>query len=1014
MLQVNRRNYPMAIKRGAFTNRGPGYTPYGILIRSMRPDQTSQTNALHYLSDGNVNLRFSWRKAEYLVPVMMVLKALVETNDREIFEGLVGAAGSEGLAEKQFVTDRVELLLRTYKVYGLHSKAKTRAYLGQKFKVVLQIPEDTSDEEAGTEFLRRIVLPHLGAYNVTPAQDADKFRMLLFMTRKLYSLVEGECSVDNPDAVQNQEILLGGQLYGMIIKERLDDWLNSLRPVLTDYGRRTEWRPFTSQEFQKEFVQKVLKRTNMNIGQAMEYFLSTGNLISPTGLDLQQTAGFVVVAEKINFYRFISHFRMVHRGAFFAQLKTTTVRKLLPESWGFMCPVHTPDGAPCGLLNHFAHKCKLATQNVDVSAIPKLVAQLGVSSKSSASLEASVVVQLDGRVLGFCSPKQAKVIADTLRYWKVEGTHNVPLELEIGYVPNSSGGQYPGVFMFSQVARMYRPVKYLPLGKLDYVGPFEQPYMSIACTDAEIVSGDSTHVEFDPTNIFSIVANMTPFSDFNQSPRNMYQCQMGKQSMGTPGTAGRYRTDNKTYRLQTGQTPIVRPPLHNEYGLDNFPNGTNAVVAVISYTGYDMDDAMILNKSAHERGFGHGTIYKTKICDLEEGGRKNRSGKTVTKLFGFAPEGLVKASDKETIDDDGFPRIGAMLRSGDKIAAWHTVSYDPSTGDYTNRDGNTSYFKYKEDELAFVEEVRIIGSEDGTQPCQKISIKLRVPRSPVIGDKFSSRHGQKGVASQKWPSIDMPFSESGIQPDVIINPHAFPSRMTIGMFVESLAGKAGALHGISQDSTPFRFDEQNTAVDFFGHQLMKAGYNYYGNEPMYSGITGQELAADIYIGVVYYQRLRHMVNDKYQVRTTGPVNSTTGQPIKGRKKGGGIRVGEMERDALIAHGTAFLLQDRLMNCSDYTKAAICRACGSFLSTAPTVSEYSRKKDQGGKNMTIRCRRCATLADGVQSKSEVWTDGQGMRFMGGDDIAIVAVPGVLKYLDVELASMGVRLKFKVDP
>lgn len=1011
MLLVNRRNYPMAIQRGAFTNRGPGYTNYGIVIRCVRPDQTSQTNALHYLSDGNVNLRFSWRKAEYLVPVMMVLNALVETNDRDIFEAIVGAAGSQGLEEKQFVTDRVELLLRTYKVYGLHSKAKTRAYLGEKFKVILQVPEDMSDEDAGTEFLRRIVLPHLGSYDVTESQNADKFRMLLFMIRKLYALVEGECAVDNPDAVQNQEVLLGGQLYGMILKEKLDEWLGSMRFPLTEWGRKSDWASFNSQLFQRDFVPKILKRTNENLGQAMEYFLSTGNLVSPTGLDLQQTAGFVVVAEKINFYRFISHFRMVHRGAFFAQLKTTTVRKLLPESWGFLCPVHTPDGSPCGLLNHLAHKCKLATEAVDVSAIPKLVAELGVSSKSSASLDASVVVQLDGRVLGFCSPKQAKVIGDTLRYWKVEGTHGVPLELEIGYIPNSNGGQYPGVYMFSQSARMYRPVKYLPLDKLDYVGPFEQPFMSIACTEPEIVSGDSTHVEYDPTNILSIVANMTPFSDFNQSPRNMYQCQMGKQSMGTPGTALRYRTDNKTYRLQTGQTPVVRPPLHNAYGLDNFPNGTNAVVAVISYTGYDMDDAMILNKSAHERGFGHGTIYKTKICDLEEGSRKSRSSRNVNKLFGFAPDGLVRAAWRRTLDDDGFPLIGTEFRSGDVIAAWHTVSYDPASGEYINRDGQTNFFKYKEDEVAFVEEVRIIGSETGNDPCQKISIKLRVPRSPIIGDKFSSRHGQKGVCSQKWPAIDMPFSESGIQPDVIINPHAFPSRMTIGMFVESLAGKAGALHGIAQDSTPFRFDENNTAVDYFGHQLMKAGYNYYGNEPMYSGITGQELAADIYIGVVYYQRLRHMVNDKYQVRTTGPINQMTGQPIKGRKKGGGIRVGEMERDALLAHGTAFMLQDRLMNCSDYTKAALCRTCGSFLSTAPTVGEFDRKKR--GTNI-VRCRKCARLAEGVEAKSEVWTDGQGVRYVGGDDVAVVAVPGVLKYLDVELASMGIRLKFKVDP
>ncbi len=191
------------------------------------------------------------------------------------------------------------------------------------------------------------------------------------------------------------------------------------------------------------------------------------------------------------------------------------------------------------------------------------------------------------------------------------------------------------------------------------------------------------------------------------------------------------------------------------------------------------------------------------------------------------------------------------------------------------------------------------GSDAGDSELQKIHIMFRIPRSPVIGDKFSSRHGQKGVCSQKWPGIDMPFSESGIQPDVIINPHAFPSRMTIGMLVESMAGKAGAMHGLAQDATPFtyleftlyyishpdhcnRFSESDTAIDYFGRQLRAAGYNYYGNEPMYSGITGQEFAADIYFGVVYYQRLRHMVLDKFQVRTTGPVDPLTRQPVKVR------------------------------------------------------------------------------------------------------------------------------------
>lgn len=732
-----------------------------------------------------------------------------------------------------------------------------------------------------------------------------------------------------------------------------------------------------------------------------------------------------------------------------------------------MCPVHTPDGSPCGLLNHLAHKCRITTLPVDTSAVEKSMSALGLIPSSVVPLppSAEMCVQLDGRILGWCSAKQARVIADTLRFWKVEGSHGIPLDLEIGYVPQSGKGQYPGLYLFSQQARMIRPVKYLPLEKEDHVGPFEQVYMSIAVTPQEIMSGESTHVEFTPTNIFSIVANMTPFSDFNQSPRNMYQCQMGKQTMGTPGTALNFRDDNKLYRLQTGQTPIVRSPLYNEYGLDNFPNGMNAVVAVISYTGYDMDDAMIINKSAHERGFGHGTVYKTeqlgwkdaraqqkcqfgfteptrkaiaevlkeydiaqipipeppKKPELEDGldeatlDRNNEKMEKYkeemeafrTKQDGYRSEIAEYKKERkralqqinrslddwfETLDLDGFASIGTELTNGAPLAAYHETGTE-----------NYRVFAYKSTEQAFVEEFRIL--PNGELPVQEVTVKMRVPRSPQIGDKFSSRHGQKGVASQKWPAIDMPFSETGIQPDVIINPHAFPSRMTIGMFVESLAGKAGALHGVCQDSTPFQFDENNTAADYFGHQLKKAGYNYHGNEPMYSGITGEELYADIYIGVVYYQRLRHMVNDKFQVRTTGKIDRLTHQPIKGRKKGGGIRVGEMERDSLLAHGAAFLLQDRLLNCSDYTQEWICRTCGSFTATMPTA----RKVGYEGQ---VRCRRCATQATGLEDEGAIWEDGSGQRYVGGDDTTVVAIPYVLKYLDVELEAMGIQMKFNV--
>ncbi|RDA91091.1 hypothetical protein CP533_2991 [Ophiocordyceps camponoti-saundersi (nom. inval.)] len=1011
LLQINKRNFPLAIEREAF-KRTPEYSHHGIIIRSVRPDETPQTNVLHYLNDGNVIFRFAWRKYEYLVPIMMILKALLDTNDREIYEGIIGPLGCSS-HDNIFLADRVEILLRTYKIYGLKGRFAARAHLGNKFRKNLGIPTTMSDYEAGTEFLRKVVLVHLGNVDVTDSQNEDKFRLLLFMLRKLYALADGECAVDNPDAVQNQELLLGGFLYGQILKERLDDFLDiAVRSSL----QKNRDVCFTSGEFNTLFPTKIFASAGEDIGKGLEYFLSTGNMTSRSGLDLQQTSGFTVVAEKLNFLRFLSHFRSVHRGAFFAQLKTTAPRKLLPESWGFLCPVHTPDGAPCGLLNHLAHKCHIMTEPLDVSALPGLVAELGVVETSTASTQESVVVMLDGKVLGWCSPVECRRMAHCFRHWKVEGTNDIPLQLEIGYVPPSNGGTYPGMFMSSRPSRLVRPVKYLPLQAEDFVGSFEQPYMSIAVVPHEIESGESTHVEFAPTNILSILANMTPFSDFNQSPRNMYQCQMGKQTMGTPATALRGRSDEKLYMLLTGQTPVVRPPLHNTYGFDNFPNGTNAVVAVMSYTGYDMDDAMIINQSADERGFGYGTIYKTKFITLKDTKRRTTI-RTVAHVIGFAPDSFVSAESQGMLDKDGLPHVGRMLRSGDVICAYHSVTTD-FHGKLTNLDGVTRFKRYTDEETCFVEEVRLLGAETGDELLQTVSIKLRIPRGPVVGDKFSSRHGQKGVCSRKWPTIDMPFSESGMQPDIIINPHAFPSRMTIGMFIESLAGKAGALHGLAQDSTPFQFDEEdNTATDYFGKQLIKAGFNYHGNEPMYSGITGEELGADIFVGLVYYQRLRHMVNDKYQIRTIGPVEPTTMQPVHGRQRGGGIRVGEMERDALLAHGTAFLLQDRLFNCSDYCPSWICRRCGSFLSVQPVVPRFAIDSRQRAQPSVFRCRSCAVrLKEGVdltKVEGEIWEDGQGVSWAGGDDTTLVAIPGALRFLDVELAAMGVKLKYNVS-
>jgi DNA-directed RNA polymerase I subunit RPA2 len=433
--------------------------------------------------------------------------------------------------------------------------------------------------------------------------------------------------------------------------------------------------------------------------------------------------------------------------------------------------------------------------------------------------------------------------------------------------------------------------------------------------------------------------------------------------------------------------------------MDEYPNGTNAVVAVLSYTGFDMEDAMILNKSTFERGFGHASVYKTIQIDLAEeaklAGVSTKAGESSRMRFGNpTKEGITFLH--ASLDGDGLARVGSEVKQGDPLYC----VVDELTG-------KDKVGKHKEKEIAYVQSIRSLGGEGGKSIENKVSVTLRFNRNPVIGDKFSSRHGQKGVLSILWPQEDMPFSESGITPDIIINPHAFPSRMTIGMLIESMAGKSGALHGMFQEATPFTFHEsgEKLAVDYFGEQLQKAGYNYYGSEPLYSGVSGCLMQADLYIGVVFYQRLRHMVSDKYQVRATGPVNQLTRQPIKGRKKGGGIRLGEMERDSLLSHGTAFLLHDRLLNCSDKHVTYACSRCGDLLS--PTTERNTVLSTGQGAMESIHRAKLRVICRNPKCRDAVDREGAN-----DEAIEPIILPYVYRYLANELAAMNIKMTLEI--
>lgn len=329
-----------------------------------------------------------------------------------------------------------------------------------------------------------------------------------------------------------------------------------------------------------------------------------------------QTTGLVLVADRLNFQRFLSHFQSIHRGAFFTEMRTTGVRKLLPEAWGFICPVHTPDGAPCGLLNHLTANCRILTEADEDEAVHNALSLFGMRDIGDILQlkNKTYTVLLNGKILGCLREEDVEEAVAALRRSKVLGEENIPQSLEICFVRKTNvASQYPGLYLFTTSARMLRPVKNLILNEIELIGTFEQAYLDICITPEEFHKDLTTHMELSETAMLSTLASLTPFSDNNQSPRNMYQCQMAKQTLATPVHAYQFRSDNKLYKLETGQSPLVRPYAHDYYKMDEYPMGTNAIVAVISYTGYDMEDAMIISKSAEERGFCHGTVYKTEV-----------------------------------------------------------------------------------------------------------------------------------------------------------------------------------------------------------------------------------------------------------------------------------------------------------------------------------------------------------------------------------------------------------------
>ena len=919
------------------------------------------------------------------IPLFIVFRALGIITDKEICERiLLKIDGLQGKAKD--ILEAIQPSIIESNKYMTQEEC-IRYITSFVMYTPINLDKETGAKkkhEFTLEILNNDLFPHCHTME-------QKIYFLGYMANRLLISSFDQAKQDDRDSYLNKRVDCVGTLLNNLYRNYFNKLVKDMEKQIIREINTGSWKSSDDYEsiINMTNIYKIIKSTTIENG--IKRALSTGDFgIKHTN---SNKVGVAQVLNRLNYVSSLSHARRISTPTDKSG-KLIPPRKLHNTTFGFLCPAETPEGQSVGIVKNLSYMTHITTYSNSLPLYEYIIPHVQQINKEL-DMYGKAKVFINGAWVGITD--EPDVLYRELKDKKQKGIINIYTSIIFDYkmceirVCNDSGRLSRPLLRIKDKNILINNEMISKLGNnefvwddlltsskleyavIEYIDPEEQSWSLIATNPKDIINPENklskyTHCEIHPSTMFGVLASCIPFPEHNQSPRNCYQCAQGKQAMGVYVTNYENRMDKTAYVLNYPMRPLVDTRIMNLIQLNKIPSGTQVVVAIMTHTGYNQEDSLLINKGSIDRGMALVTVYHTEKDEDKQkinGDEEIRCKPDMSKTKGMKIANYNKVNSKGVIPEN------TLVENRDIIIAKVTPIKE-------NRNDHTKVIKfedqskiYKTTEETYIDKNYIDRNGEGYNFAK---VRLRTTRKPVIGDKFSSRHGQKGTIGNIIPECDMPFTSNGVKPDIIINPHAIPSRMTIGQLKETILGKVLLELGLFGDGTSFgNFDVKDIC-----EQLIKVGYEAHGNELLYNGLTGEQHECSVFMGPVFYQRLKHMVNDKAHSRSNGPMVNLTRQPAEGRSRDGGLRFGEMEKDAMVSHGAARFTRGRMYDASDKYSVFVCKKCG-------IIASYNDK---------MHIHHCRTCDNRV-------------------DFAYVEIPYACKLLFQELNTMNIMPRLITD-